>query len=29
MPRGSVTKEMVYERARELGVKLHTIILPQ
>jgi hypothetical protein len=29
LPRGSVTKEMVYERAGELGVTLHTIILPQ
>jgi hypothetical protein len=28
-PRGSVTKEMVYDRAEELGVTIHTIILPQ
>ena len=29
IPRGRVTKEMVYDDARELGVELHTIILPQ
>lgn len=28
-PRGSISKEMVYERARELGIRLNTIILPQ
>jgi hypothetical protein len=28
-PRGSVTKDMVYGDANALGVKLHTIILPQ
>ena len=28
-PRGKVTKEMVYDDARELGIELHTIILPQ
>jgi hypothetical protein len=28
-PRGSVTKDMVYEDAKALGVELHTIILPQ
>jgi hypothetical protein len=28
-PRGSITKEMVYEQARELGIRLNTIILPQ
>jgi hypothetical protein len=29
IPRGSVTKEMVYRDAEEAGVELHTIILPQ
>ncbi len=28
-PRGRVTKEMVFSDARELGVQIHTIILPQ
>ncbi len=28
-PRGSVTEKLVYDRAKELGVILHTIILPQ
>ncbi|MFP4153427.1 MAG: hypothetical protein ACLFSV_11330 [Alkalispirochaeta sp.] len=28
-PRGSVTREQVFSRARELDVKIHTIILPQ
>ncbi|MFW5728483.1 MAG: hypothetical protein ACOCYG_02365, partial [Spirochaetota bacterium] len=28
-PRGSITKEMVYDEARELGIRLNTIILPQ
>ena len=28
-PRGSVTKEMVYEDAKALDIELHTIILPQ
>ncbi|MAG13060.1 MAG: hypothetical protein CMN78_00505 [Spirochaetales bacterium] len=28
-PRGRITKDMVYDDAKELGVELHTIILPQ
>ena len=28
-PRGSVTREQVFSRARELDVRVHTIILPQ
>ena len=28
-PRGAVTKEMVYSKARNAGVTIHTIILPQ
>ena len=28
-PRGSITKEMVYTDAKDLGIELHTIILPQ
>lgn len=28
-PRGSVTREQVFDRARELDVRIHTIILPQ
>lgn len=28
-PRGSVTREQVFETARELNVRIHTIILPQ
>lgn len=28
-PRGSVTREQVFERARELGIRINTIILPQ
>ncbi len=29
IPRGKITKEMVYEKAAELGIKINTIILPQ
>jgi len=28
MPRGSVTKEMVYREAHDTGIEIHTIILP-
>ncbi len=28
-PRGSVTRERVFDRARELGISINTIILPQ
>ena len=28
LPRGSITEEIVYDQARELGVRINTIMLP-